>query len=147
MGGRAVGLGLLNVAGVLVIGGALYDLLVPTLPANHLAYLGTAEGQLDPRYAELDLALLRALGGCLLAVGVTALVLANGPVRRGERWARVALSGEVAYGMGGRGSSRIPERKLLRYPDIDNFHRRATQGTTGSWSTAWASCSWTRSRT
>ena len=88
MNRRTVGLSLLNAAGVLVILGASYDLLVPSIPANHVAYLGA----LDPRYAELDLALLRSIGGCLLAVGVTALILANGPVRRGEGWARVAVA-------------------------------------------------------
>ncbi len=85
------GLVLLNTAAVLVVAGALYDLLVPSVPANHLSYLGVAGGQLDPRYAKLDLAMLRSIGGCLLAVGVTALILTNGPVRRGERWSRLTL--------------------------------------------------------
>jgi len=34
---------------------------------------------------------LRALGGCLLAIGVPTLVLVHGPIRRGERWAMLAL--------------------------------------------------------
>jgi hypothetical protein len=91
MSRRIIGLILLNLAGVSVIAGASYDLLVPSVPANHLAYLGVAAGRLEPRYAELDLAMLRAIGGCLVAVGATALILANGPVRRGETWARVAV--------------------------------------------------------
>ncbi len=89
MSRRTVGLILLNVVGVLVIAGASYDLFVPSVPANHLTYLGE---RLDPRYTELDLAILRSIGGCLLAVGVTALILVNGPVRRGEGWARVAVA-------------------------------------------------------
>jgi hypothetical protein len=88
---RKIGLVLLNAAGVLVITGALYDLLVPSVPPNHLAYVGAADGRLDPRYAELDLAMLRSIGGCLLAIGATALVLTNGPIRRGEGWARIAV--------------------------------------------------------
>jgi hypothetical protein len=64
---------------------------VPGVPANHLAYLGAADGRLDSRYAELDLAMLRSIGGCLLAIGVTALVLTNGPIRRGEAWARITV--------------------------------------------------------
>jgi hypothetical protein len=87
-----VGLALLNVAAVLVIAGSLYDLLVPSVPPNHLAYLGVAEGQLDARYAELDLAMLRSIGGCLLTIGVTALLLANGPICQGQCWARVAVA-------------------------------------------------------
>ena len=58
---RVVGLTFLNAAGVLVIAGSLYDLLVPSVPPNHLAYLGTVDGQLDPRYADLDLAMLRSI--------------------------------------------------------------------------------------
>lgn len=91
MSRRIAGLVLLNLAGVLVVAGALYDLTVPSVPANHLAYLGVASDRLDPRYAELDLAMLRSIGGCLFAVGVVALILTNGPIRRGEGWARVAV--------------------------------------------------------
>ena len=90
MNRRKIGVALLNVAGVLVIAGACYDLLVPSVPANHLAYLGTAADRLDSRYVELDLAMLRSIGGCLLAVGVTTIILANGPVRRGEPWSLLA---------------------------------------------------------
>jgi hypothetical protein len=100
MARRVIGLALLNVGGALVIAGSLYDLLVSSVPPEHLAYLGAVDRQLDPRYAELDLAMLRSIGGCLLAVGLTALVLANGPVRRGERWARVALIVLVAVAEG-----------------------------------------------
>jgi hypothetical protein len=92
MSGRLTGLILLNIAGVLVIAGSLYDLLVPSMPPNHLAYVGASDGRIDPRYAELDVAMLRSIGGCLLAVGVTALVLTNGPIRRGEGWTRVAVA-------------------------------------------------------
>ncbi len=88
---RTAGLWALVLAGVLVIAGSLYDLLVPTVPGNHLAYLGVAEGSLDPRFAELDLAMLRSIGGCLMAIGITTLVLVCGPIRRGETWARVAV--------------------------------------------------------
>jgi hypothetical protein len=105
---RAVGLILLNTAGVLVITGALYDLLVPSVPPNHLAYLGVPDGQLDPRYAELDLAMLRSLGGCLLAIGVTALVLANGPVRRGEGWARVGVAVMIGVAEGNNSYRMYP---------------------------------------
>ena len=88
---RKVGTGLLYVAGSLVIAGSMYDLFVPTVPANLLAYQGVTQATIDPRVAALDLGLLRALGGCLLAIGATALVLVHGPIRRGERWAMLAL--------------------------------------------------------
>ena len=88
---RQTGLVLLNVAGILVILGSLFDLLIPTTPENHLHYLGGADGQFDRRFAQLDLAMLRSIGGCLLAIGMTTLILANGPIRRGEMWARLTV--------------------------------------------------------
>ena len=91
MNPRSAGLLLLNVAGILVILGSLYDLLVPTVPSNHLRYLGEADGQFAVRCEQLDLAMLRSIGGCLLPIGLTTLILANGPIRRGERWARLTV--------------------------------------------------------
>lgn len=91
MSRRRIALGLLNFASGLVIAGSLYDLFVPALPQNHLDYLRVAEGQLDSRFEDLDLGMLRAIGGCLLAIGITSLILINGPLRRGEGWAAVAL--------------------------------------------------------
>jgi hypothetical protein len=88
---RKFGLGLLYLAGSLVIAGSMYDLFVPAVPANLLAYQGVTQTTIDPRVAALDLGLLRALGGCLLAIGATALVLVHGPIRRGEGWAMFAL--------------------------------------------------------
>lgn len=108
MSQRSVGLALLNLAGVLVIVGALYDLLVPSVPHNHLAYLGAADGGLDPRYAALDLAMLRSIGGCLLAIGATTLVLTNGPIRRGEAWARVTVAVLVGVAEGNNAYRMFP---------------------------------------
>jgi hypothetical protein len=108
MSGRLTGLILLNIAGVLVIAGSLYDLLVPSMPPNHLAYVGASDGRIDPRYAELDVAMLRSIGGCLLAVGVTALVLTNGPIRRGEGWARVAVNVLVVVSEGNNAFRMYP---------------------------------------
>lgn len=108
MSRRTVGLTLLNLAGVLVICGALYDLLVPSVPPNHGAYLGTTVEQIDPRYAELDLAMLRSIGGGLLAIGVTTLVLTNGPIRRGEAWACVTVAVLVGVSEGNNAYRMYP---------------------------------------
>jgi hypothetical protein len=108
MSRQAVGLAMLNVAGALVMVGALYDLLMPSVPPNHLAYLGAAVGGLDPRYATLDLAMLRSIGGCLLAIGVTALVLTNISVRRGEAWARVTVAVLIGVAEGNNAYRMFP---------------------------------------
>lgn len=81
----------LNLSAILVLLGASYDLATPSLPAHQLAFLGVAESQLDPRTAQLVLALLRALGGCLIAIGMGTLFLVNYGVRRGRNWAAITV--------------------------------------------------------
>jgi hypothetical protein len=89
---RWFGLVILNLAGVMVVAGSFYDLFVPRVPPNHLKYIGSFDAHFNERFAELDLAMLRSIGGCLFAIGVTCLALINGPVRRGDKWARVAVA-------------------------------------------------------
>jgi hypothetical protein len=108
MSRHALGLVLLNITGVLVILGALYDLLVPSVPLNHLVYLGAVDEQLDLRYAKLDLAMLRSIGGCLLAIGATTLALTNGPVRRGEKWASFTVAILVGVSEGNNAYRMFP---------------------------------------
>jgi hypothetical protein len=108
MSRRTFGLTLLNIAGILVIVGGLYDLLVPSVPLNHLAYLDATDEQLDQRLAELDLAMLRSIGGCLLAIGATTLVLTNGPIRRGEKWSRFTVAVLVGVSEGNNAYRMFP---------------------------------------
>jgi len=82
---------ILNCAAALVILGGCFDMLVPSLPSNLLAYLAVAKADMPPRLEDLLLGLLRALGGSLLAIGITALVIINGPLKRGDKWAAWAL--------------------------------------------------------
>lgn len=82
---------LLYLSAVLILVGGLYDLLTPSAPPHHLAFLGVSAQELDPRTASLLPALLRALGGALIGVGVGSLILINRGVCQGHRWATVAL--------------------------------------------------------
>jgi len=66
-------------------------MLIPTVPSNLVGYLNIATADVSPQLSLLLLGLLRALGGCLLAIGITGLFLINGPLKRGERWASWAL--------------------------------------------------------
>ena len=81
---QSAGLKILNCAAAFVALGGCFDMLIPAVPANLLDYLEVAKADLSPRVSSLLLGLLRALGGCLLAIGVTALFLINGPIKRGE---------------------------------------------------------------
>jgi hypothetical protein len=86
-----VGLTILNCAAALVTFGGCFDMLIPAVPANLLGYMGIAQAEMSPHLSSLILGFLRALGGCLLAVGITAFLIINGPLKRGERWASWAL--------------------------------------------------------
>jgi uncharacterized membrane protein len=61
---------ILETAGVMIAGGGLYDLLTPKLPPN-LASICSGNARAEKLVREL----LRALGGALLAIGVTVAVL------------------------------------------------------------------------
>jgi hypothetical protein len=86
---RRIAAAILNCAATLVMLGGCFDMVLPAVPANWLAYIG-GTGVSAP-VSSLLLGLLRALGGSLVAVGMTALLIINGPLLRGERWARWAL--------------------------------------------------------
>jgi len=84
---RNIALIILNCAATAVMVGGCYDMLMPAVPSNLLDYLGVTEADMSPRLGLLLLGILRALGGCLLAIATTAFVIVNGPLKRGERWA------------------------------------------------------------
>ena len=77
---------LLYLSAALILVGGLYDLLTPSPPPHHLAFLEVTAQELDPRAASLLSALFRALGGALIGVGVGALVLINRGICRGHGW-------------------------------------------------------------
>ena len=82
---------MLNCAATAVMLGGCFDMVIPAVPANLLDYLGVTTAEMSPRLSTLLLGFFRALGGCLLAVAVTAFVIVNGPLKRGERWASGTL--------------------------------------------------------
>ena len=84
---RTIGLILLNFAAGLIVVGGFYDLFLSQMPAHLITYLGSVVVEPDAQIERLVLALLHALGGGLVAVGLTVLILINGPLRRRERWA------------------------------------------------------------
>jgi hypothetical protein len=88
---QRIGLRILNCAAAFVAFGGCFDMLIPAVPSNLVGYLGITKAEMSPQLSFLLLGLLRALGGCLLAIGITALLIINGPLKRGERWASWAL--------------------------------------------------------
>ena len=89
---QTIGLGILNCTAALVTLGGCFDMLLPTIPSNLVAYLKLANHhEVSSELSTLLLGILRALGGCLLAIGITGLFIINGPLKRGERWAAWVL--------------------------------------------------------
>jgi hypothetical protein len=69
---RTIGFGILNCAAAFVAFGGCFDMLIPVVPSNLAAFLGIAKAEMSPQLSLLLLGLLRALGGCLLGIGITA---------------------------------------------------------------------------
>lgn len=69
--------------------GAIYLLRDSFMP-YHAAALGTEWGDLSPATQVLIRALMKVAAGGWLALGALVLTLVALPIRRGERWARVA---------------------------------------------------------
>lgn len=64
------GLILLDLAGVLIVSGGLYDMFTPSLPPHELAFIrGAGGGAGSAEAVTLSRELLRALGGALISAG------------------------------------------------------------------------------
>lgn len=87
-------------AGLIALGG-LYDLFTPRLPPNLIAICAD-----NPRASRVVRELLRALGGCLVAVGLAVAVWVNCAGFQGQRWTPAVVlllvlpsEGTNAFGM------------------------------------------------
>lgn len=76
----------LNCAAALIALGGLYDLLVPQLPPNVAGLCGD-----NPHSCKLVRELLRALGGALLAIGLTVAILVNTPAIQDHHQTLIAI--------------------------------------------------------
>ena len=88
---RKIAFAILRCAAALIVLGGCFDMLMPSVPANLLGHLRIAKADVSPQLSSLILGLLRALGGCLVAIGITAFLIINGPLKRGEKWASWTL--------------------------------------------------------
>jgi hypothetical protein len=77
------------VAFVSLVLGSIYLFRGSFMP-YHAAALGRSWGELDPATQTLIKALMEVAAGGWLALGALVLILVAFPIRRGERWARLA---------------------------------------------------------
>ena len=92
VGRRRLSILLLNCGAAFMVLGGVGDLLIGSPPDVWSHLLGQPVVSLPPLVARLFMSLLHALGSALVASGVAALFLINGPLRRGERWAGVVIA-------------------------------------------------------
>jgi hypothetical protein len=97
---RRVSIVLLNGGAGLMVSGGVGDLLLASPPDLWSQPLGQSVDSLPPAVARLLMCLLHALGSALIASGIAALFLINGPLCRGERWAGVAIALVVVFSDG-----------------------------------------------
>ncbi len=96
---------ILQIAAYFVLLGGIADFVMTfanhSLPASHLSYLHIRNSDVSPEFKNLDHAFIRAIGGCLIAIGIGALTIIYGPVRKGVRWPLLGLLTMVSFGEGG----------------------------------------------
>lgn len=82
---KNIGYRLLEITGYLVLLGGLFDIAMTfysnTLPTTHLSYLKLKDEFVSVELKSLDKALLRAIGGCLIAIGLGTLSIVHGGLK------------------------------------------------------------------
>ncbi len=96
---KKVGVGLFGLGFLASIGFGVVYLLKPSFMSYHAVAVGMDWEAVPPAFQVLVLALMRAAGGGMLAIGLVGLVLLAIPVRDGANWARwTALA--MTWGLG-----------------------------------------------
>jgi hypothetical protein len=100
---KKAGYSLMQIAAWLIIAGGLSDVLMPlftpSLPEAHLHYLNIATNTISIQLRNLDAALIRAIGGCLIGIGVGALTIIYA-VLKSNKSALIGLLAMVTIGEG-----------------------------------------------
>ncbi|MEP6844692.1 MAG: hypothetical protein ABI861_01755 [Panacibacter sp.] len=102
---------LLQISAYLIIAGGIGDLMMTflfdSLPASHLTYLKVKSEAVSIELKNLDHAFLRAIGGCIIAIGIGALTIIYGPIRKGLKQPIIPLLCMVTIGEGGNSLQMI----------------------------------------
>ena len=76
---KKIGFILLQISAYLILLGGIIDFITPfylnTLPSSHLKFLKLKDEVITPELKNLDHALLRAIGGCLVGVGLGSITI------------------------------------------------------------------------
>ena len=96
---KKIGYILLQIGGYLILVGGITDFAMTfysnSLPAPHLKYLKIKNEAASFELKNLDYAFLRAIGGCLIGIGIGTLTIIYGSLREKTIW---PLIGMLEYG-------------------------------------------------
>jgi len=101
---KKIGYILLQVSGYLILLAGIADFAMTfytnALPVQHLKYLKIKAESVSLELTNLDHAFLRALGGCLVSIGIGTLALIYGGIRKKMKGSLAALLCMVTIGEG-----------------------------------------------
>lgn len=98
---RRLGVGMLLLVGLAFAAFGVDDLRMDAPPPMHERYFARIPGGAAPEVESLVLYMFDGQGGLFLGSGLALLVLAAGPIRRGERSALAAAAAIVVCGSAG----------------------------------------------
>ncbi len=87
---KQVSIYILAFLSLIIIGYGILYMLQHDIMSYHAAFLGMSEEQLmvfNQHIIPLYLTLIWITGSCMIAIGLTSLVIVVGPLRQGQRWA------------------------------------------------------------
>ena len=101
---KKIGYILLQIGGYLILLGGITDFAMTfysnSLPAPHLKYLNIKDEAASLELKNLDYAFLRAIGGCLMGIGIGTLTIIYNSLREKTIWPLIGILGMVTVGEG-----------------------------------------------
>ena len=101
---KKIGYILLQIGGYLILLGGVTDFAMTffsnSLPAPHLKYLKIKNEAASFELKNLDYAFLRAIGGCLIGIGIGTLTIIYNSLREKTIWPLIGILGMVTVGEG-----------------------------------------------
>ena len=101
---KKLGFTLLQSSAYLILLGGIVDFLMPfysdSLPASHLKFLKLTNELITPELTNLDHALLQAIGGCLIGVGIGSLTIIYTSLAKNNRPALLGLLAMITISEG-----------------------------------------------
>jgi hypothetical protein len=101
---KKIGYRLLQIAGYLVLLGGVFDIAMTfylnALPVTHLDYLKLKNEDVSVELKNLDNAFLRAIGGCIIGIGIGTLTIIYVSLRNRPKFSLIGILSMMTIGEG-----------------------------------------------